>query len=148
MSRLDYTLEPERPLRRFEVITGSGSRRRWSIEEKARIIEETFVPGAVVSEVARRHGLTPQQLFAWRRTARQALAKFGEPPALFVPAVMEAAPSTEAAASGTPRRRQRRLIARSASGIELEIDDVVMRIGADAKPSAISAVIRALKAGS
>jgi hypothetical protein len=40
--------------RRVEVLTGPGRRRRWSAEEKARVVEETLVPGARVSEVARR----------------------------------------------------------------------------------------------
>ncbi|WP_394030653.1 transposase [Xanthobacter wiegelii] len=34
-------------------------RRRWAADDRARILEETLVPGAVVSVVARRHGLTP-----------------------------------------------------------------------------------------
>ena len=70
MSMLDHTLKPE-PMRRLEVITGTGRRRRFSEDYKAGIVEETLVPGAVVSDVARRHGLTPQQLFGWRRQARQ-----------------------------------------------------------------------------
>ena len=40
--------------RRVEVLTGPVRRRRWSAEEKARIVEETLAPGARVSEVARR----------------------------------------------------------------------------------------------
>ncbi len=36
-----------------------------------RIIEETFEPGASVSEVARRHEVAPSQLFTWRRLAAQ-----------------------------------------------------------------------------
>jgi transposase len=44
----------------LEIINGIGGRRRWSVDDKARIVEETLAPGAVVSEVARRHGLTPQ----------------------------------------------------------------------------------------
>src|SRR5215472_4400109 len=58
-------------LQRIEVITGIGRRRRWSPEAKARIVLESQQPGAVVSEVARRHGMTPQQLFGWRREARE-----------------------------------------------------------------------------
>ena len=57
-------------MRRIEVITGDGGRRRWTVDEKARIVAETLDPGAVVPVVARRYGLTPQQLFAWRREAR------------------------------------------------------------------------------
>jgi transposase len=58
VSMLDHTPEPE-IVRRPEVITGTGQRRRFSKDDKARIVEETLAPGAVVSEVARRHGLSP-----------------------------------------------------------------------------------------
>ena len=51
-------------------VLGFERRRRWSDEEKARIVEETLVPGAVVCEVARRHGVAQSLLFAWRRQAR------------------------------------------------------------------------------
>ncbi len=64
MSRLESTLELEHQVRRIEVITGACGRRRWTIDDKARIVEETLEPGASVSVVARRHGLTPQQVFA------------------------------------------------------------------------------------
>ena len=91
MSMLDHTLKPE-AVRRVEVITGTGRRRRFSDDDKARIVEETLAPGAVVSEVARRHGLSPQQLFGWRRQARQPLeATTGEDAPLFVPAVVDTA---------------------------------------------------------
>ncbi len=57
-------------VRRIELLTGFERRRRWSKDDKARIVVESFLPGANVSEVARRNGLSPQQLFAWRREAR------------------------------------------------------------------------------
>jgi hypothetical protein len=61
MSTLDHTLKPEATsVRRLEVITGTGRRRQFSEDFKTGIVEETLVPGAVVSDVARRHGLTPQ----------------------------------------------------------------------------------------
>jgi len=64
VSTLDNALGPEAPaVRRLEVITGTGRRRRFSADDKARIIEETLVAGAVVLEVACRHRLSPQQLF-------------------------------------------------------------------------------------
>ncbi|WP_189587921.1 transposase [Mesorhizobium sp. M3A.F.Ca.ET.201.01.1.1] len=53
MSGLDLTLDPERQPRRFEVINGAGGRRRWSGDDKARIIAETLEPNAIISEVAR-----------------------------------------------------------------------------------------------
>src|ERR1700757_1236639 len=56
---------------RIEVITGVERRRRWSAQEKAAIVAESMAEGAVVSEVARRHGLSPQQLFGWRARLRK-----------------------------------------------------------------------------
>lgn len=47
----------ETTYQRIEVITGSPRRRRWSTEQKLRIIEDSYEPGTSVSEVARRHGV-------------------------------------------------------------------------------------------
>ena len=52
---------------RVEVITSVQRRRRWSAEEKARVVQETYAPGMSVSLVARQHGIAPNQLFSWRR---------------------------------------------------------------------------------
>jgi transposase len=80
--RFDHTLEhtlktkpdegdePVVDVRRIEVVTGHGRRRQWSGDDKARIVVESLKPGANVSAIARRHGLSPQQLFGWRREAR------------------------------------------------------------------------------
>lgn len=56
-----------KPVHRLEVFTGAGRRRTWSDEDKARIVAEIVASGESVSAVARRHGLSPQQLFGWRR---------------------------------------------------------------------------------
>jgi transposase len=53
------------PVRRLEVFTGAGRRRKWSDEDKARIVAEIVASGDSVCAVARRHGLSPQQLFGW-----------------------------------------------------------------------------------
>ena len=73
--------KPE-PVRRLEVFTGSGRRRAWTAEQKARIVAESYESGETVSAVARRHGLTPQQLFggaellsAWRKTGPMRAAR-------------------------------------------------------------------------
>jgi transposase len=70
VSTFDHMLELQAE-RRVEVITGTGGRRQFLDDEKARIIDETLVSGAVVSAVACQNGLTPQQLFTWRWQARQ-----------------------------------------------------------------------------
>jgi transposase len=64
-------LEPPRPVRRLEVIAGAGGRRRWSADEKARILEEAMAPGAVVSEAARRTGMSHQHLITWLSQGKQ-----------------------------------------------------------------------------
>jgi transposase len=146
VSRFDLTLDPERVARRIEVINGTGGRRRWPADDKARILEETLAPGAVVSEIARRYGLRPQQVFGWRREARIAP---GEDCPSFVPAVVKAAapvPKPAAVAAHQPAKRRRRATARAGAGIEVEIDGVMVRIGPDASAKTIAAVIGALKA--
>ena len=63
---------------RIEVITSVQRRRRWLAEEKARIVQETYVPGMSVSLVARQHGIAPNQVFTWRRLyAEGALSAVG-----------------------------------------------------------------------
>lgn len=140
---VEHMVEPPRMVRRLEVITSGGGRRRWSAAEKARITEEAITPGAVVSEIARRHGMSPQHLFTWRRLALRAGGVGRTEVPLFVPAVIET-PGAQPVSERRPRRSRRRS---TANGIELEIGGVAVRVGADASPKAIAAVIRALKAG-
>jgi len=133
------------PTRRIEVFTGAGRRRTWSVDQKAAIVAESCAAGASVCEVARRHGLTPQQLFAWRRQARKESAAHegASAPPLFIPAVMEAS------ADAPPEKRTRRaarVADEPAPTIELEVGGVKVRVGPGAQAKTIAAVIRALKA--
>jgi transposase len=134
------------PVRRFEVFTGAGRRREWPPEEKARLVAESYEPGETVSGVARRYALSPQQLFTWRRAARQLLAESEPSASLFVPAVV-ATPPREPGAQRRPRQRKQKAV-RGAGVIELEIDGVAMRVGHGADAKTVAAVIRALKATS
>jgi len=129
--------------RRIEVSTGAGRRRNWPADEKAAIVAESYAPGRTVCGVAHRHGLTPAQLFTWRRLARRARAPVQKPPVLFVPAVVEASPGLPPPPASQPRRARRR---GPALGIEVEMDGIVVRIGSGSSPEAIAAVIRALRA--
>jgi len=90
--------EGQRPSR-MDVIPAGPMRRRWSAEAKARIIASSFEPGANIAEIARTHGLLPQQLYAWRHDSipgkRLASKKLG-----FVPAVIEDAGGTGSADGG------------------------------------------------
>jgi transposase len=144
VSTLDHTLKPEAiAVRRLEVITGAGRRRYFSEDFKSGIVEETLVAGTVVSEVARRHGLTPQQVFTWRRQARQPIASEAEAPK-FVPAVVEPAVPPRRS-RGQPRKWPRQ-VDRSSGSIEVEIEGVSVRIGRGAEAKTVAAVLRALKA--
>lgn len=136
MSGFNPTLDPKPvQVRRLEVLTGVGSRRRWSSDDKARIVEETLAPGATVSDVARRHDIRPQQLFGWRRGMR-----ISEPELrmTFVPALVEA-PEKPGRARPRPARSGR-------GDIELEIDGVVVWVRRGAEAKTVAAVIKALKA--
>jgi len=145
VSTLDHTLKLEATsVRRLEVITGTGRRRRFSEDFKGSIVEETLVPGAVVSEIARRNDLTPQQVFTWRRQARRLTASEAEAPK-FVPAVVEP-PLLARPSRGRPRKRTRQ-VDRSAGSIEVEIEGVGGRSGRGGEAKTVAAGLRALKAG-
>jgi transposase len=140
---LDHTLRPDVTARRLEVITDTGRRRLFSRDDKARIVEETLLPGAVVSEVARRHGLSPQQVFTWRRQARRLPAPKVDDP-LFVPAVVDAMAS--AAAHGPERKSDRPKVKPNVGSIEIEAEGVTIRVGRGADVEMIAAIVHALRA--
>ena len=110
---------------RVEVLGDVERRRRWSRDEKMRILEETLAPGAIVSEIARRHGIATSLLFTWRRQAR--VAAGGSAPQL-VPVQIAAADPVEAPASTSapPARKRRSLIEiRLADGRCVSVDETV-----------------------
>jgi transposase len=126
--------------------TEQGGLRRRDTADKARIVAEIVTSGESVSGVARRHGLSPQQLFGWRRQLRESQAEPSEADRLqFVPAVVDVAPPASTV------RRQRNAApckAEPAGGvIEVEIDGVTIRVGHGADAKTLIAVLRALKAG-
>lgn len=79
-----------------EILNGVERRRRWSEDEKARIIEESFTAGAKVSDVARKHGVSRGLIFAWRKEARV--------DGLAIPAVPRLIPVQLAASPPLPSR--------------------------------------------
>ena len=102
---VDHIVDASAPRGRVEIRSGVGRRRRWSEVEKGRIVAESYAPDAVVSEVARRHEISPQHLFAWRKAARDGrLTLAADEGATFVPVMMvtpKARPATPAAPSIT-----------------------------------------------
>jgi transposase len=152
-------------LQRIEVITGVERRRAWSREEKRAILTESFEDGVVISEVARRYGLRPQQLFTWRNEFRKrGLARFQgscatiEPPA-FAP-VMIARSGQEAEARIEPPVSAAPVSATTASpvlseqaplggaSIEIVLDAATIRLHGEVDGKALAVVLRAVKAAS
>lgn len=81
-----------------------NARRRWSEEEKRRIVAEAEAPGASVSVVARRHDLNANLLFTWRRQFRREACSASVGSAAFIPAVIAPDESAEAGEPGvTPK---------------------------------------------
>ena len=110
-----------------EVRSGPGRRRRWTAEQKGRIVAESFAPGAQVSEVARTHGITPQHLFLWRKAAKDGrLVLPLDEGASFAPVLLET--------SGL------------SCGLELEVAGAVIRVSAETDLALLVAVVAALKA--
>ncbi len=138
----DLIIPRGKTVQRIEVIMGGGERRRrWSDDEKAEAVEESLRPGVVVSQVARRRGLTPQHLFTWRRDAREkAAASDGVP---FAPVVVEPRGTAPAALPS-----ERKAAALGAHVIELDVDGASVWIWRDADLGMVTAIIDALKARS
>jgi transposase len=121
--------------RRVEVLTGPGRRRKWSDDDKARIVAETLEPGAVVAEVARRWQVCSQQVFTWRREMRAGTAaRLG-----FVPIVAEApapAPTCEPMAALHSTR----------PAIEVGLAGAVLRVEPGTDRDTLTTVLQAIRA--
>ncbi len=118
---------------RLEVMAGPTGRRSWPEAVKARIVAESFEVGARVNDVARRNGVAPQQVTAWRRDARKGrLVLPVDDAAPFAALVME----EPAAAAPAP----------SPPVIEIEVGGVVVRLGADAPAARVAEIAAALRA--
>ena len=123
-----------KPARRIEVFTGAGRRREWRAEQKAAILAESYAGTSSVCDVARRHGLTPTQLFTWRRAARDQAAAAAVQNPEFVPAMIEAPLEEEQA------------LAEAAPLIGFDLDGASVWVCPGADVGMVTAIIRALKA--
>jgi transposase len=143
MSAFDPGFDPEvGEVRRLEVINGALGRRRWSAEAKARIVAESLAPGVVISEVARRHDLRPQQLFAWRHQARHGRLALPAEELSFVPVIT-------AAVARSPSAFNHQVPAATsdptAGMIEVALGGTVVRVPPGADTKLLAKVLRAVK---
>ena len=98
------------------AIVELGRRRRWSEDEKLRVVMESLAAPRLVSATARRHGISRFQLLAWRR-ALKVEGVAAKPAPAFVPAVLT--PEPAAKGEPTPRRRTPRQAAQGRMVIEV-----------------------------
>ena len=111
------------------LLTGPERRRRWSEDERRRILAAAFTPGAVVATVSRQFEVSTSLIYKWRQ---QALAGEAGAASGFAPAVMLAEP-VAAAPPDTPA-----IIVELANGARL-------RIGSHASAALVTASLRALR---
>ena len=119
--------------RTFEILTAEPVQsrrkpRRWSDEEKARLVAEALAPGANVSAIARSQRLDPSQLYAWRS---KALASGMVTPLR----------------EGPPRAPVKftRFEAAGSSMVEIVVGDVVVRAGADVDPDHLTKILQVVR---
>jgi transposase len=119
MSGDDVLMMPAAP--RIEVFTGRGRRRRWSAEDKARILEESYLTS--VGEAASRYDVSKTQIFTWRRAAEaEGFAR------VVVGAAADDSP-------GQP------------PVIEISVGGACVRVPHGADPRMVTAIVTALKGG-
>lgn len=120
---------------RIEVLDGPTGRRRWPDDLKARIVAESFQPGARVCDVAAKYGLIARHLSGWRGLARKGqLVLPVDAAPTFVPLVIE--PSAPEAAAAAPV---------DTAVIRVEICGAVLHVAPDCSPERATALAAALR---
>lgn len=117
---------------RLEVMAGPTGRRSCSEAMKARIVAERFEPGARVVDVARRHGVAPHQVTAWRRDARRGRLVLPVEDAVPFAALVVEEPSAAATAP-------------SPNMIEIEAGGVLVRLAGEAPAARVAEIAAALR---
>ena len=112
---------------KMTLITGAERRRRWSGEERERILAAASEPGAVVADVARRADVSTSLIYRWRRLREYNARASGFAPVLIADKPLPPAPRVEAAP------------------IIVELGGALVRIGAEAPAGLVSATLRALR---
>lgn len=136
------------PAGRIEIVT-RGARRRWSTAQKLAIVEASLAPGAMISELCRRHEIGSGQLSVWRRLYRD--GGLGAVPAFARAVVSEAAfpasgPAGTPARDVGPGRRVRAGRGCTAETIEIALPDgTIVRVGSAVDQAALARVLAALR---
>ena len=129
---------------RGEIISRVVRRRRWTSEQKLKILTEALEPGATVSVVADRNGISRSRLYAWKRLAQSGrmpgIALNGPLRLLFAPVRIEAAsaaPVPAPAATECPQRRP--------AAIEIALaNGRIVRVEESIEPARLARLVAAL----
>lgn len=111
------------------VITGAERRRMWSEEQKQALVEAACIPGAIVTEIARRADVHPSLIYRWRRERSRPVQSASA--SAFAPVVV------------SPDREGARQPVTSAE-VVIETEGTVIRVGGDARLELVSAILRSL----
>ena len=117
------------------VDVSSGRRRRWSAADKGRIVAESFDRGVKASDVARRYDMSPQQLFQWRRQAREGTLVVAAAED-FAFAEVQIAPPGQAPGG---------VLASGGGGLQVSVGGVVIQVSAATDLDLLGRVVRLLQ---
>ena len=133
-----------------EVIEVVDRRRRWSTEEKLKVLTDALVPGASITAVSERHGVSRNLIYTWLRLAREGrmrgLSLGAKPAAAFVPVKIAPEPPAEPQGCALPPGGvPPRLARRRASSVEITLtNSLVVKADADIDPEALARIVSAL----
>src|SRR5262249_33784956 len=127
--------------RRVELITGERRRRRWTGEEKARIVAESFEEGTNISEVARRNGVSRGLLTVWRR---QITPMAGKAPS-FLPIQIGAESSQVSAAAQARPLKITAPPTRACGVVEIQVSGARIRVEGEVDAAMLCTVLSVLR---
>ena len=130
----------------IEIITGRERRRRWSTEEKRRIVKESTEHGGVMRAVAARNGVCESLLYTWRRQMREGTLREIETPAFVPVRVFETSMNALSSAGESERTSSSTRSPARSDLIEIELGDGrQVRVGRDVNLAALRRVLTALR---
>ena len=133
---------------RVEILTGRERRRFWSDAEKLAILEEVGTSGLPVAEVARRHDVLPQQIYAWRRKFSQGQGKLLQEPC-FLPVTLVASEAETAGSTPDAEGIRKSAPTKAARTGRIEIlckGGRVLTVDAGLEPAVLQDLIRSVEA--
>lgn len=136
----DHT--PISKVSRLEVVS-TGARRRWTLDEKQRIVAESYGGSRLVTVTARRNGLSASQLFTWRRLAREG-GLGGDATPVLVPVEITSTPAPASTLVAQPRPSPTRERAKVGI-IEIELGGCRVRVDRDVDTEALQRVLELLR---